>query len=452
MISVSAARSTTAWFSRTPFIVLNRLFFGASLPLVLCVAAIWTCGCGRVVVFGGSADGSLDVFIESGHDDASVESGSDADATSDVNARQYPTPINLCPTSLLLPPIVAEPTVVSIVTDYLHECVVLRDGTARCIGSNLLGQLGSGGFEPRSLTPQPIAGLRDVRQIDFGQPGSNVSLQGDGTIRTWGGEDLLGTPAPALCGPRGCAVAPVMVPGLDGVIAIAMSGGSACVLRTDRTAWCWGMAPGIFPQSSPVPVLADLRGDVLDLITLSDAILLRRTDGTLVGTALESVGASISPTWEIVPGDAGHICAVLPDRTMRCWGRSGSGQLGIGPLADLVIGHPADPGIDCIRNASRALSHTCALRTDGTVWCWGGNGYSQAGAPAEENQECPDNSGRHCILRPRRVDGIDHVEAISTGPGRSCAIRADRSVWCWGRFPVDPSLPGSFRPVRNDWQ
>jgi alpha-tubulin suppressor-like RCC1 family protein len=64
--------------------------------------------------------------------------------------------------------------------------------------------------------------------------------------------------------------------------------------------------------------------------------------------------------------------------------------------------------------------HTCVLRS-GSVYCWGSNQYRQLGA-----------TGFRRSLRPRRVAGLDKVVGIDAGAYHTCARRSDKTVWCWG--------------------
>ena len=54
--------------------------------------------------------------------------------------------------------------------------------------------------------------------------------------------------------------------------------------------------------------------------------------------------------------------------------------------------------------------HTCALRADGTIACWGSNDEAQVEAPA----------------------GV--YVAVSAGGFHSCALGADNAIICWGRY------------------
>src|SRR5688500_7655400 len=82
------------------------------------------------------------------------------------------------------------------------------------------------------------------------------------------------------------------------------------------------------------------------------------------------------------PGAFGnHTCLVKEDATVHCWGSNDSGQLGNGS------GGPGQFETSPVRvtnlfgaiSVAAGSSHTCALRADGTVVCWGSNGSGQLG-------------------------------------------------------------------------
>ena len=68
---------------------------------------------------------------------------------------------------------------------------------------------------------------------------------------------------------------------------------------------------------------------------------------------------------------------------MACWGQNDHGELGIGTLGPWP--YPADRaiepvvGLDHIVALSPGGYHTCAVRADGAVFCWGGNWAGQLG-------------------------------------------------------------------------
>ena len=70
------------------------------------------------------------------------------------------------------------------------------------------------------------------------------------------------------------------------------------------------------------------------------------------------------------------------------------------------------------------VQHACALKVDGTVSCWGTNGYGQVGAGVAE-------PGKN-YYTPQAVVGLSGVAAIACGTMHTCAIGEDGSVSCWG--------------------
>ena len=85
--------------------------------------------------------------------------------------------------------------------------------------------------------------------------------------------------------------------------------------------------------------------------------------------------------------------------------------------------------------------HSCGIRADGTVACWGLNRFGRADAPDGEFTAVSAGGGDSCAIRGNqtvvcwgyRTDAPDgKFTAISTGSSHSCAIRADRTIACWG--------------------
>ena len=66
--------------------------------------------------------------------------------------------------------------------------------------------------------------------------------------------------------------------------------------------------------------------------------------------------------------------------------------------------------------------HTCALKSNGTVWCWGNNYYGQLGDGTYVDKNIP-----------VQVLNLTNVIQISAGEDHTCALKSDGTVWCWGR-------------------
>src|SRR5438128_1309871 len=106
--------------------------------------------------------------------------------------------------------------------------------------------------------------------------------------------------------------------------------------------------------------------------------------GAMVGIAAADVrpaerGSVTAPTagaFSSVAAGYGHTCAIRTDGTLWCWGSNYSGELGDGTNTSHTT--PARVG-DATTWASidGGTSYNCAVRTDGTLWCWGSNSRGQ---------------------------------------------------------------------------
>lgn len=129
-------------------------------------------------------------------------------------------------------------------------------------------------------------------------------------------------------------------------------------------------------------------------------------------------------------GREGTAIALLEDGTLRAWGRREEGKIGDG-LANKRWGEASPPALTPVRvpgatditQVAMGLTHTLALRRDGTVLSWGGNRYGQLGRqPVQEP----------ALDLPAAVDGLNEVVAIAAGAYTSMAIRRDGTLVAWG--------------------
>lgn len=115
-----------------------------------------------------------------------------------------------------------------------------------------------------------------------------------------------------------------------------------------------------------------------------------------------------------------HGCALHSDGTVSCWGGNTYGELGDGSRETRSTPGPV-PGLGGVVELAVGQWHTCVRVQNGTVRCWGGNLRSLHGTTGIE----PD------AFVPERVEGLDRVRALAMGVD-SCAILTDRTLRCWG--------------------
>lgn len=121
-----------------------------------------------------------------------------------------------------------------------------------------------------------------------------------------------------------------------------------------------------------------------------------------------------------------HTAALRTDGTVWTWGRNTEGQLGY-TYSGLLPRRVDLPG--AAADIAAGESHTMALLADGTVRAWGSNGYGQLGNPYGPND--PDKPEPVQVLRE---DGspLSGVKAIAAGSLHSLALDANGRIWAWG--------------------
>lgn len=139
---------------------------------------------------------------------------------------------------------------------------------------------------------------------------------------------------------------------------------------------------------------------------------------------------------------AGHICVVIDDGTVKCWGGWGSnvfGQSGQPGMHSLPIEVPSTvQGVTGARSVAVGATTSCAVVTGGEVYCWG--------SPLDPNEA----TDPHTRYVPRPVPGLSGVRSLSVGGSHACAIVAGGAVKCWGMSgallgPNGPELEGDDR-------
>ena len=121
-----------------------------------------------------------------------------------------------------------------------------------------------------------------------------------------------------------------------------------------------------------------------------------------------------------------HTCAILDDGSVSCWGSNNYGQLGDGTTTDRnTPTQTSSLGTDRTAVAITAGDyHTCAILDDGSVSCWGCNNYGQLGDGTTTDRNTPTQTSSL---------GTDRTAvAITAGAYHTCAILDDGSVSCWG--------------------
>jgi alpha-tubulin suppressor-like RCC1 family protein len=268
-----------------------------------------------------------------------------------------------------------------------HSCGVRRDRSLWCWGYNARGQLGLGGTRDR-LVPTQVGSDRDWVKVSPGGD-QTCGVRRDRSLWCWGRNDLgqLGL------GDTEDRHVPTQVGSDRDWVKVSLDyGNHTCGIRLDRSLWCWG-------------------SNFYGQLGLGDTT--NRLVPTQVGDDRDWVTASAGNY---------HTCGVRVDRSLWCWGRNDRGQLGLGDTTDRHVPTQVGSALgDWVEVSTGGGSHTCGVRRDRSLWCWGYNRWGQLGLGDTEH--------RHV---PTQVGSDRDWAKVSTGNYYSCGVRVDRSLWCWG--------------------
>jgi alpha-tubulin suppressor-like RCC1 family protein len=203
---------------------------------------------------------------------------------------------------------------------------------------------------------------------------------------------------------------------------------NGCALYTDGVLKCWGSKNGVGlndlsqDDSNYVGDKAEELGNNLPVINLGEGLTVRQV----------SVGDS-------------HICAVMSNGRLKCWGDGSDGRLGYGdterrgdsndemgdnlPFVDL--GSDDSGAHYTVKQVYAGYDRTCAILNNDQIKCWGSNSRGEAGYGDFNNRgDEPGEMG-------------NHLPFVDLGTGRSarkvfayyvhtCAILDNGGLKCWG--------------------
>jgi alpha-tubulin suppressor-like RCC1 family protein len=155
----------------------------------------------------------------------------------------------------------------------------------------------------------------------------------------------------------------------------------------------------------------------------------RITSGANVSTPVTTSAGGTN--WKQVDCGSVHTAAIKTDGTLWVWGGGTFGRLGNA----VTTGNISTPvttftGGTNWKQVSAGYWHTAAIKTDGTLWVWGNGFYGKLGNNSTTNASTPVTT----------FAGGTNWKQVScggnnSGPGHTAAIKTDGTLWTWGQGP-----------------
>jgi len=304
-------------------------------------------------------------------------------------------------------------------------------------GSGSSGRLGLNDVSSRS-SPTQVGSNTDWASLGGSTNYASATIKTNGTLWTWG---------PNSFGELGLndkvnRSSPTQVGSGTSWSKVYNAAYTFLAIKTDGTLWTWGYNTAgqlgtndVSYRSSPVQVGSNTNWSKLPVSGNSFFSAAIKTDGTLWTWGNNSQGQlgfndrvyRSSPTqvgtgtnWNILGvGGAFNTTVLKTDGTLWTWGGNGTGGLGQGD----TINRSSPTQVGSATNWSKAQSYNSqnfAIKTDGTLWVWGNNADGQLGLNDRVTRSVPTQLGSGTW------------SLASTANKLAGGIKTDGTLWTWG--------------------
>ena len=323
---------------------------------------------------------------------------------------------------------------------YSHNCAITASGEVECWGTD----------NEQGRTAPPLGRFATV---SAGQD-HTCGLRHGGGVECWGGGEASESPEGSFtaisagqfhnCGILTSGAVrcwgdnsepPRDVQRLDDFAQIDAGAEHTCAVRTNGEIVCWGNTPhGLDNPDS---------ANIGDHGWQGNDPPPRPAAGPAIGPAPQSTTGEdetpeIAGTFRAISAGHEHTCGLRNDGTITCWGEDSLGR------TDTPAGR--------FSTVSAGTFHTCGLRDNGTIECWGSNSDGQRKAPTGRFSAVSAGTLHTCGLRDggaiecwgsnskgQRVVLDGRFTAISAGGAHTCGLRESGAVVCWGSNEYEES-------------
>ena len=127
--------------------------------------------------------------------------------------------------------------------------------------------------------------------------------------------------------------------------------------------------------------------------------------------------------WKQVAGGYQHTTAIKTDGTLWTWGGNDFGALGDNTSINRSTPVTTFAGGTNWKQVAGGNQHTAAIKTDGTLWTWGYNYYGQLGDNTTTDRSTPVTTF---------AGGTNWKQVSGGGYAHTAAIKTDGTLWTWG--------------------
>lgn len=327
------------------------------------------------------------------------------------------------------------------------------DHTLWAWGANISGEYGNGTLTA-STTPIQIGTGTNWASIATGSAHS-IALKTNGTLWAWGqnADGRLGD------GTFTNQLVPKQIGTSTDWVSIYTTANSNFAIKANGTLWFWGQnyncesGLGFVSACVLIPTQVGTDTDWKSIGDSSNHILALKNNNTLwswgnntegqqgngffLGTTLLPTQIGTDTNWKSVSAGSNHSMALKIDGSLYVWGGNGDGQLGDGTLTPKTVPTKITDGTVWKRIlAAGFISY--GIKDDNTLWVWGTNSYGQFG----DGTTIASNI-------PKQIGTDTDWNYLTTGGNKNTAVKLDNSIYMWGVLPGNtlPTVPDYALPT-----